>query len=385
VPRSSTRSGLERGFPDPGAHRPVGSPQIVPALPQRKSPFDPPTAGQRCGTEAATLPAVNIVLRPRRSGGEKSSDSANRGLYNKHVLAQRTANDVLLVETGPALSENSRLGFGSTFAPREVAVLFAKMNSTLGMHIGLLEDCGGSRVQTWNRYAYVANNPLNAIDLFGLQCVTLDNGVVGDDGTEPPCKSMTQGSGAPDVSVDGGDWVLQGNCVQFGGSPGVGCDGGGWRNIDLIHFHLPQNVHIPIGPVVSQQPQTNPQPSQQTGACRPGQHCTEAYKQCESRLFYHAFGAGVYATGAAISGLPDEVKQLWQYVSTNKYALGAAASATATSMYALGEATSATIGAAVSNVIIPAGAGYLGYWAGKQGIDAYKQYVDQNSGNCERL
>ena len=32
------------------------------------------------------------------------------------------------------------------------------------MHVSLRESRGGSRIQTWNRYAYVANNPLNATD-----------------------------------------------------------------------------------------------------------------------------------------------------------------------------------------------------------------------------
>jgi hypothetical protein len=32
----------------------------------------------------------------------------------------------------------------------------------------LLGNCGGSRIQTWNRYAYVANNPLGNVDPLGL-------------------------------------------------------------------------------------------------------------------------------------------------------------------------------------------------------------------------
>ena len=36
------------------------------------------------------------------------------------------------------------------------------------MHVSLRESRGGSRIQTWNRYAYLANNPLNATDPQGL-------------------------------------------------------------------------------------------------------------------------------------------------------------------------------------------------------------------------
>ena len=36
------------------------------------------------------------------------------------------------------------------------------------MHVSLPENRGGSRIQTWNRYAYLMNNPLNAVDPLGL-------------------------------------------------------------------------------------------------------------------------------------------------------------------------------------------------------------------------
>jgi RHS repeat-associated protein len=55
--------------------------------------------------------------------------------------------------------------------------------------------------QSMNRYAYVMNNPLSYLDTSGLQCVTFNNGVVGDDGTDPPCNSMTQGNGEPDAEI----------------------------------------------------------------------------------------------------------------------------------------------------------------------------------------
>ncbi len=44
------------------------------------------------------------------------------------------------------------------------------------MHVSLRKSRGGSRIQTWNRYAYVGNNPLNAIDPKGLYIACDYNG-----------------------------------------------------------------------------------------------------------------------------------------------------------------------------------------------------------------
>jgi len=50
-------------------------------------------------------------------------------------------------------------------------LLFVNSQSTLGMHVTLPETRGGSRIQTWNLYAYVANNLLSNVDTFGLEYV----------------------------------------------------------------------------------------------------------------------------------------------------------------------------------------------------------------------
>lgn len=58
--------------------------------------------------------------------------------------------------------------------------------------------------QSWNRYAYVVNNPLALTDPTGLQCVALANGTFTDDGRDPPCSwapkttiTVTGNSGIP--------------------------------------------------------------------------------------------------------------------------------------------------------------------------------------------
>ncbi|MBZ5667411.1 MAG: RHS repeat-associated core domain-containing protein [Acidobacteriia bacterium] len=60
--------------------------------------------------------------------------------------------------------------------------------------------------QSWNRYAYVFNNPLANFDPNGLECITITDGngnsVVGDDGQGNMCQMMTPGSNQPDAEVN---------------------------------------------------------------------------------------------------------------------------------------------------------------------------------------
>ncbi|HEV2395931.1 MAG TPA: hypothetical protein VGS27_03170, partial [Candidatus Sulfotelmatobacter sp.] len=69
------------------------------------------------------------------------------------------------------LSENSHLGFGGKNAALHLGQAICNSTTALGIERGLLQNCIGSRIQSWNRYAYVLNNPLSNIDPSGLECV----------------------------------------------------------------------------------------------------------------------------------------------------------------------------------------------------------------------
>jgi hypothetical protein len=73
------------------------------------------------------------------------------------------------------LSENSRLGFARKKAALPPGQWVSKSTTELGIERGLPGKCIGSRIQSWNRYAYVLNNPLSNLDPLGLDCVRLND------------------------------------------------------------------------------------------------------------------------------------------------------------------------------------------------------------------
>ena len=107
---------------------------------------------------------AGTIAQPRRTHLSTTGDSACRSLYNEHVLNPRAANEVLPLAVGPELSENSRPGFESKNCARHLGQEICNSTTALGIEPGLMVKCIGSRIQTWNRYAYVGNNPLSYVD-----------------------------------------------------------------------------------------------------------------------------------------------------------------------------------------------------------------------------
>jgi RHS repeat-associated protein len=70
---------------------------------------------------------------------------------------------------------------------------------------GPLVDQDESDPQSWNLYTYARNNPLRFVDPTGRECVTLDNGAKGDDGTGTFCSEVAEANKnkKPDVTVTG--------------------------------------------------------------------------------------------------------------------------------------------------------------------------------------
>ena len=122
----------------------------------------------------------------------------------------------------------------ATGAAQQPGLLFGNLQSTLGMDVGLRENRGGSRIQTWNRYAYVSNNPMSNVDTLGLFC---GPGSVADENSETGCSPVAQPLPADPTS---GCWDGVCGPIYTGYKIIVGVGGGGGGNGN------PQTQPIPL-------------------------------------------------------------------------------------------------------------------------------------------
>ena len=114
--------------------------------------------------------------------------------------------------------------------------------------IGLVPDPAGlaavdlTNPQTWNRYAYVANNPLSNVDPLGLDCTTASGESCGSSGTPFITKNVSAPyypGGWWDLAYEG--WPGQGSmssffCMLFGGcSNGVSAGSSGEVEVRRNH------------------------------------------------------------------------------------------------------------------------------------------------------
>jgi hypothetical protein len=87
----------------------------------------------------------------------------------------------------------------------------------------------------------------------------------------------------------------------------------------------------------------------------------------------------------AVTGAPDEIKAGLQVLSTNRAALAATASIEVGTYYALGTAAATTVGAAVSEVLIPGAIAVYVVWRAYEGYKAADEYMEQNASQCSQL
>jgi hypothetical protein len=103
--------------------------------------------------------------------------------------------------------------------------------------------------QSWNRYAYVLNDPLSSVDPTGLDCVYLDNNGALLDIERGDCISAADNGYYVDGTIDTTqliDWSADGNSITFtftNGAPGSFC----FQNCDSLQIPLDEPLLLGAG------------------------------------------------------------------------------------------------------------------------------------------
>jgi len=143
--------------------------------------------------------------------------------------------------------------------------------------------------QTWNRYAYVGNNPLGNVDPLGLDCTTASGESCGDSGTP----FITKNVSAP--YYPGGWWDL-----AFEGWPGTG-------SAQSFFCMLMGGCNFGNGSSGSSGGggATQPQPPAQKPNPQPSKSLTNVARCAAQFSSDHSLAAGLEAaTGGAVSQRP---------------------------------------------------------------------------------
>ena len=155
------------------------------------------------------------------------------------------------------LAENSHQGFERKNAALHLVQWVCKSTTELGIERGLLENCVGSRIQTWNRYAYVINNPVSYIDPWGLY-----QGAPGSGGcTIDGCGGGSPADWCPGCLSFGWGGIQQGLNSYLGGIPGYSVQNGElyaayaingtpyWTSPDDMYHYPVDTVLVDLGSI----------------------------------------------------------------------------------------------------------------------------------------